>query len=263
MISHRIFATTATMAAMVMATPAAMAQNGGPPEGKGKPTTPPGNSAANNPHGGPPGITGDTPASGAAQGKPTTPPGNSGSNPHGGPPGITGSGPPGQAEPAVAEEPVTSESNGSEATPNGPDGKITICHATGSEKNPFVRITISVNGLNGHGDHQDGRDIVPAPDGPCEAASLRGSVRRGSGQTSSERRSASRHSSHSSHNSGSSTKRLVRSHAGTGSHGSHSGGTAKVAATSLPFTGLNLLWMVAVAVGLGGGGFLVRGWSRR
>jgi hypothetical protein len=40
--------------------------------------------------------------------------------------------------------------------------KITICHATGSETNPFVLITISVNGLNGHADHQDGEDIIPA-----------------------------------------------------------------------------------------------------
>jgi hypothetical protein len=33
------------------------------------------------------------------------------------------------------------------------NGKITICHATGSTKNPFVLITVSVNGLNGHGGH--------------------------------------------------------------------------------------------------------------
>lgn len=45
------------------------------------------------------------------------------------------------------------------------DGKITICHATGSKKNPFVMITVSVNGLNGHGKHT--RDIIPAPAGGC------------------------------------------------------------------------------------------------
>lgn len=41
-------------------------------------------------------------------------------------------------------------------------GKITICHATGSEKNPFVEINISKNGWeNGHnGRHQDGKDFV-------------------------------------------------------------------------------------------------------
>ena len=45
------------------------------------------------------------------------------------------------------------------------DGKITICHATGSDKNPYNEITVSVNGLNGHGKHSG--DIIPAPDGGC------------------------------------------------------------------------------------------------
>jgi hypothetical protein len=45
--------------------------------------------------------------------------------------------------------------------------KITICHATGSDKNPFVEITISVDALPAHLDHQDGRDIIPAPEGGC------------------------------------------------------------------------------------------------
>jgi hypothetical protein len=45
------------------------------------------------------------------------------------------------------------------------DKKITICHATGSDTNPFVLITVSLNGLNGHGDHTD--DIIPAPAGGC------------------------------------------------------------------------------------------------
>lgn len=50
-------------------------------------------------------------------------------------------------------------------TPGGPDRpendqeKVEICHATGSASNPYVRITISVNGLNGHGDHEG--DIIP------------------------------------------------------------------------------------------------------
>lgn len=54
--------------------------------------------------------------------------------------------------------------------PQGEPGeKITICHATGSETNPYVEITISVNGLNGHlnENHQGGQDIVPAPAGGC------------------------------------------------------------------------------------------------
>ncbi len=47
------------------------------------------------------------------------------------------------------------------------DDKITICHATGSDKNPYNNITVSVNGLNGHGKHE--RDIIPAPAGSCPA----------------------------------------------------------------------------------------------
>ena len=52
----------------------------------------------------------------------------------------------------------------------GPEDKISICHATGSDSNPYVKIWISENGLNGHnaqGVH-DG-DIVPAPAGGCPA----------------------------------------------------------------------------------------------
>jgi len=45
------------------------------------------------------------------------------------------------------------------------DGKITICHATGSDKNPYTAITVSVNGLNGHDKHEN--DIIPAPEGGC------------------------------------------------------------------------------------------------
>ncbi len=50
-------------------------------------------------------------------------------------------------------------------TPGNNDGKITICHATGSSKNPYVMITVSVNGLNGHDKHPG--DIIPAPAGGC------------------------------------------------------------------------------------------------
>jgi len=39
---------------------------------------------------------------------------------------------------------------------------VTICHATGSATNPFVRISPSASGVfHGHLGHQDGRDIVP------------------------------------------------------------------------------------------------------
>ena len=43
------------------------------------------------------------------------------------------------------------------------DGKVTICHATGSQSNPYNQITVSVNGLNGHGKH--GGDIILPPEG--------------------------------------------------------------------------------------------------
>lgn len=45
------------------------------------------------------------------------------------------------------------------------EGKVTICHATSSKKNPFVEITVSVNGLNGHDKHND--DLIPVPAGGC------------------------------------------------------------------------------------------------
>jgi hypothetical protein len=46
-------------------------------------------------------------------------------------------------------------------------GKMTICHATGSATNPYVTITISNNAIPAHRRHQDGRDIIPAPEGGC------------------------------------------------------------------------------------------------
>ncbi len=46
--------------------------------------------------------------------------------------------------------------------------KITICHRTGSAKNPYVEITVSVNATtDGHGSHEG--DIIPAPVGGCPA----------------------------------------------------------------------------------------------
>jgi hypothetical protein len=45
------------------------------------------------------------------------------------------------------------------------EGKITICHATGSATHPYNKITVSINGLNGHGKHAG--DIIPAPAGDC------------------------------------------------------------------------------------------------
>ena len=50
-------------------------------------------------------------------------------------------------------------------------GKVTICHATGSETNPFVLITVSVNALPAHTRHQDGEDIVN-PTGDCPSSAI-------------------------------------------------------------------------------------------
>jgi ABC-type sugar transport system substrate-binding protein len=46
------------------------------------------------------------------------------------------------------------------ANPNASAGKVTICHKTSSATNPFVEITISANGMNGHDDHHDGGDVA-------------------------------------------------------------------------------------------------------
>ena len=45
--------------------------------------------------------------------------------------------------------------------------KTTLCHATGSDTNPYVEITISNRAVKAHARHQDGEDIIPAPAGGC------------------------------------------------------------------------------------------------
>ncbi|HEX4733333.1 MAG TPA: hypothetical protein VH247_02880 [Thermoleophilaceae bacterium] len=74
-----------------------------------------------------------------------------------------------------------------EQSNGAPKGKITICHATGSATNPYVEITISVNGLNGHGDHQDDRDIIPAPADGCPAGQAQNGQLPGGGTTQDQR----------------------------------------------------------------------------
>jgi hypothetical protein len=55
----------------------------------------------------------------------------------------------------------------SPTAPGDHDKKITICHATGSETNPYVVITIALQGLNGHANanHQLSEDIIPPNSG--------------------------------------------------------------------------------------------------
>ena len=60
---------------------------------------------------------------------------------------------------------VVSISSIAQARRSNEDHKITICHRTSSESNPFVTITIDQNGLNGHMHHRG--DIIPAPAGGC------------------------------------------------------------------------------------------------
>jgi hypothetical protein len=70
--------------------------------------------------------------------------------------------------------PVPESGCPAEAVEGGDNGgKVTICHATGSAKNPYVEITIDVNGLSGHDTHAN--DIIPAPAGGCPASNDTGS----------------------------------------------------------------------------------------
>jgi hypothetical protein len=58
----------------------------------------------------------------------------------------------------------TPPTSSSPPTNGGEDGKVTLCHATGSESNPFVVISPSAAGaFNGHlgNSHQNGEDIIP------------------------------------------------------------------------------------------------------
>ena len=77
-----------------------------------------------------------------------------------------------EEEDEVAAEEIPCDADatmpGTQACETDKNGNVTICHATGSATNPFVELTISVNGLNGHADHEG--DIIPMPaDGVCGA----------------------------------------------------------------------------------------------
>lgn len=154
----------------------------GPPGPAGNPSQPAGQSQANAPQG-PAGNSGSSTADSNANanatthGKSTTSHGKSDASHRN---SATSNGQSttshGQSEASHGK----SQANSNPGTPrkggreDRPAGKITICHATKSVKNPYVEITISVNGLNGHGPADDPRhhagswkDIIPAPAGGC------------------------------------------------------------------------------------------------
>lgn len=64
----------------------------------------------------------------------------------------------------------TAGNGGVVATPapvqSNPNGKITLCHATGSTSNPYVTITVSTPGAT-HGHEQHAGDLIPAPAAGC------------------------------------------------------------------------------------------------
>lgn len=60
---------------------------------------------------------------------------------------------------AAAPVAVLAETNNGNSNAHN---KVTICHATSSKTNPFVKITPDANGVvSGHMNHQDSRDIIP------------------------------------------------------------------------------------------------------
>jgi len=61
----------------------------------------------------------------------------------------------------IAAAPATVLAKSNNSNSNAHD-KVTICHATGSQTNPFVVITPNANGVvSGHEAHQDANDIIP------------------------------------------------------------------------------------------------------
>jgi hypothetical protein len=86
----------------------------------------------------------------------------------------------GQSKPRPPATPARTRSDGASASPSrsAPSGrkagKVTICHATGSDTNPYVEITISANALKAHRAHQHGEDLLEVPAGGCRGAKAAG-----------------------------------------------------------------------------------------
>jgi hypothetical protein len=82
---------------------------------------------------------------------------------------------PAAARPVAAKERPKTTGKATKAKPKtsnaGGQDKTTICHATGSAKNPYVTITTANPAVvHAHERHHDDGDIVPAPAGGCPQA---------------------------------------------------------------------------------------------
>jgi hypothetical protein len=150
----------------------------GDPGPAGNPNQPVGTPQANGPQG--PAGNDQQGQSNSAPGQAQAPANDNGSNGPANDSHGNSNGPHGKSNASHRHHPSQSHANPNPGTPrkggreDRPSPKITICHATKSVKNPYVEITISVNGLNGHGPADDPRhhagswqDIIPAPAGGC------------------------------------------------------------------------------------------------
>lgn len=167
----------------------------------------------------------------------------------------------------------SSPSNGGGGGGQGNEhGKVTICHATGSETNPYVLITVDEHALKAHMSHQDGQDIIN-PTGPCPGAT----VPTGVGNPPSGIVSPGGELPGAGPLAQAPTQGVlgVSEEGGGGSGGAPEGENAVLGAdqgsgpandvqvtgdsgTSLPFTGLGLLVMAALGLVLGVAGFRLR-----
>ena len=161
--------------------------------------------------------------------------------------------------------------------------KTTICHATSSETNPFVRITVANPSLPAHARHGD---LIPAAAGDCpggtQATGARAAERNsaavapqdtGTPPPGTPEGTAEQHSSHSSHNSHNSAGDVpVSGVLGATAEAPAQGalpannrtGDPAGSSGSLPFTGLQLLLLVVLgATALAGGHALRRGGAIR